>query len=145
MGHRGWPLDGSQVYDELEGGLLFREQKDTGDEPSLGIKRVLRSARVWVVVTARSVYRSGPSTLVPLPIYHPSLSSRFSRFYYFSFLLFSFLPCLCRASSRSRLSPSLSLSFSPSLAPARPLPRRTRKDQRMFREVLCTRLCIFSL
>lgn len=77
---RGWPAS-----------PLFRERKDTGGEPSLGIKRVLRSARVWVVVTA-SLY-TGRGVLRLVPIYHPSHSSRsscFLLFFSFSFLLFSF-------------------------------------------------------
>lgn len=91
MGHRGWPLDISQVYDELEGGPLslpscsFRERKDTREgrgwgEPSLGIKRVLRSARVWVVVTA-SLY-TGTSTRAVAHLSSEPL---------FPFLLFSFI------------------------------------------------------
>lgn len=77
---RGWPAS-----------PLFRERKDTGGEPSLGIKRVLRSARVWVVVTA-SLY-TGRGVLRLVPIYHPSHSSRsscFLLFFSFSFLFFSF-------------------------------------------------------
>lgn len=69
---RGWPAS-----------PLFRERKDTGGEPSLGIKRVLRSARVWVVVTA-SLY-TGRGVLRLVPIYHPSHSSRSSCFLLFFF------------------------------------------------------------
>lgn len=91
---RGWPAS-----------PLFRERKDTGGEPSLGIKRVLRSARVWVVVTA-SLY-TGRGVLRLVPIYHPSHSSRSSCFLLFFFLFLSpllFFPplyaYLCRASAR---------------------------------------------
>lgn len=77
-GDKNWGIAGRmaprrQVYDELEGGLLFREQKNSGGELSLGIKRVLRSGRVWIVVTA-SLYTG----LRLVPIYHPRLSSCFS-------------------------------------------------------------------
>lgn len=70
-------------------------RKTRGGEPSLGIKRVLRSARVWVVVTA-SLYTGRGLRLVPLPIYHPTHSSQFSScsfilFFFLFFSLFSFL------------------------------------------------------
>ena len=82
-------------------------------EPSLGIKRVLRSARVWVVVTA-SLY-TGTSTravahLSSEPLF-PFLL--FSFIFLFSFPFLFFLPPplyahLCRASARSRLDSSAS-------------------------------------
>lgn len=81
------------MYDELEGGLLFREQKDTGGEPSLGIKRVLRSAMVWVVVTAMLVYRSGPSTRAAAHLSSEHLFP-FLSFFFFFFSFFT-LPLSC--------------------------------------------------
>lgn len=110
------------MYDELEGGLLFREQKDTGGEPSLGIKRVLRSAMVWVVVTAMLVYRSGPSTRAAAHLSSEHLFPFLSFFFFFFFFYLAFVVRRPATPNRSTLS------------------QCARKDHEMFREVLYVHL-----
>lgn len=109
---RGWPsLPPLLFFPRAE-----RHEEGRGwGEPSLGIKRVLRSARVWVVVTA-SLY-TGTSTravahLSSEPLF-PFLLFSFIFFFFLSFPFLFFLPPplyahLCRASARSRLDSSAS-------------------------------------